>query len=153
MYKIITLFSALIVAIAMIGGCANWKHSDTGTLLGGAAGGALGSQIGHGSGKSIATVVGTLAGAALGNKVGHHFDQNDRQHFGTALESNQTGSTSHWSDPDNNKSYSVTPTRTYKQGNQPCRDFTMDAQVNGQPQKVTGTACRQSDGTWKVVNS
>lgn len=153
MYKTLSLVSALVLAVSMIGGCANWTNSDTGTLLGGAAGGALGSQIGSGSGTTIATVVGTLAGAALGNKVGQHFDQNDRQHFGTALESNQTGKTSSWSDPDNNENYSVTPTRTYQQGEQPCRDFTMDANVDGQPKKVTGTACRQSNGTWKVVNS
>ncbi|AWN16859.1 RT0821/Lpp0805 family surface protein [Salinisphaera sp. LB1] len=153
MYKTITLFSALVLAVSMIGGCANWKNSDTGTLLGGAAGGALGSQIGSGTGTTIATVVGTLAGAALGNKVGQHFDQKDRRQFGTALESNQTGKTTSWNDPNSNESYSVTPTRTYKQGNQPCRDFTMNATINGQPKKVTGTACRQPNGTWKVVNS
>lgn len=153
MYKTIGLLSVLLLAVSLIGGCANWKNSDTGTLLGGAAGGALGSQIGHGSGKSIATVIGTLGGAALGNKVGHHFDQKDRKHFGSALESNKTGKTSQWTNPDSNKSYSVTPTKTYKQGDQPCRNFTMDAQVKGQPKKVHGKACRQSNGTWKVVNS
>lgn len=153
MLKTIGLFSALLLAAAAISGCANWNRSDTGTLAGGAAGGAIGSQIGHGSGKTIAVVAGTLAGAALGNYVGHRMDQKDRQRLGSTLESNKTGSTSHWTNPDTDSSYSVTPTRTYKKGQQPCRDFTMNAKVNGKPKKVTGTACRQSNGEWKVVNS
>ena len=49
----------------------------TGTLLGGAAGGALGHQIGGGSGKDIATVAGALGGAYAGGKVAqqHYPDQ------------------------------------------------------------------------------
>ncbi|RJS93752.1 RT0821/Lpp0805 family surface protein [Salinisphaera sp. Q1T1-3] len=154
MNKTLTTLAAAAMAVVMLGGCANsgWNNSDTGTLLGGAAGGALGSQIGSGTGSTIATVVGTLAGAALGNRVGQHFDQKDRRQFGSALESNQTGNTSRWTNPDTNDTYSVTPTQTYQQGNQPCRKFTMNANVNGSPEKVNGTACRQSDGTWKVVN-
>lgn len=49
----------------------------TGTLLGGAAGGALGHQIGGGSGKDVATVAGALGGAYMGGKVAkeHYPDQ------------------------------------------------------------------------------
>ncbi|MDM4768949.1 glycine zipper 2TM domain-containing protein [Solimonas sp. SE-A11] len=49
----------------------------TGTLLGGAAGGALGHQIGGGSGKDVATVAGALGGAYAGGKVAqqHYPDQ------------------------------------------------------------------------------
>ncbi|MDA3920674.1 MAG: RT0821/Lpp0805 family surface protein [Salinisphaera sp.] len=151
MIKSLSLIGAVVLAVSSISGCANWSNSDTGTVVGGAAGGALGSQIGgKGAGRTIATVVGTLAGAALGNRVGGHFDNRDRNQLGSALESNQTGSTSSWTNPDTNNNYSVTPTRTYEQGNQPCRNFTMNANVNGKPEKVNGTACRQPDGTWKV---
>lgn len=150
MKKSLTLLGATALLVTSISGCANWQNSDTGTVLGGVAGGALGSQIGSGTGSTIATVVGTLAGAALGNKVGQRFDQKDRNQFGSALESNQTGNTSSWSNPDTNNNYSVTPTNTYQQGNQPCRNFTMNANVNGQPDKVQGTACRQPNGSWKV---
>ncbi|MES1926714.1 RT0821/Lpp0805 family surface protein [Salinisphaera sp. T31B1] len=150
MTKTISLVAAMLLSMATITGCANWQNSDTGTVLGGVAGGALGSQIGSGTGTTIATVVGTLAGAALGNRVGSRFDQRDRNQFGTALESNQTGNTSTWTNPDTNNNYSVTPTNTYNSGSQPCRNFTMNANVDGKPEKVNGTACRQSDGTWKV---
>ncbi|ROO37519.1 RT0821/Lpp0805 family surface protein [Salinisphaera orenii] len=150
MTRIPGLFTALLVSLTLVTGCAGWQNSDTGTVLGGVLGGAAGSQVGSGSGKTIATVVGTLAGAALGNRIGSNFEQSDRREFGSALESNQTGNTSSWQNPDNDASYSVTPTNTYESGNQPCREFTMDATVDGQPDTVTGTACRQSDGTWKV---
>ena len=40
-----------------------------GTLLGAAAGGLLGNQVGGGSGKKVATVVGALAGAQLGKQT------------------------------------------------------------------------------------
>ncbi|MEE4252133.1 MAG: glycine zipper 2TM domain-containing protein [Alcanivoracaceae bacterium] len=39
-----------------------------GTLLGAAAGGLLGNQVGGGSGKKVATVIGALAGAQLGKQ-------------------------------------------------------------------------------------
>lgn len=152
MHKTTALLCALIFATATVTGCANWSNSDTGTVAGGALGGLLGSQIGHGSGKTIATVVGALGGAALGNYVGNRFDQRDRKQFGSVLESQPTGHTSQWNNPDTDSSYSVTPTRTYKQNQKDCRDFTMNANVEGQTKKVTGTACRQADGQWKVVS-
>ena len=40
------------------------------TLLGAAAGGLLGNQIGGGSGKKVATVIGALAGAQVGSQTG-----------------------------------------------------------------------------------
>lgn len=154
MQRIITGLGAALMAVVLIGGCANsnWNRADTGSVVGGVAGGALGSQIGSGTGNTIATVVGTLAGAALGNRIGQRMDQRDRQHLGTALEKDRTGRTSQWTNPDTHKQYSVTPTRTYKQGNRPCRKFTMNTRINGRPKKVHGTACRQPNGTWQIVN-
>ena len=154
MKKTMSVIAAAAVSVALLGGCAgwDWNNSDTGTVLGGVAGGALGSQIGSGTGSTIATVVGTLAGGALGNYIGGRFDQRDRRQFGSALESNQTGNTSRWSNPDTDGTYAVTPTNTYRDGDQPCREFTMNANVEGKNDQVTGTACRQSDGSWRVVN-
>ncbi|MDB5968432.1 MAG: glycine zipper protein [Hydrocarboniphaga sp.] len=43
--------------------------SVVGTLLGGAAGGALGHQIGGGHGKDAATAVGAVGGAYVGHEV------------------------------------------------------------------------------------
>jgi surface antigen len=151
MTKSLTFLLALLLSVVLIAGCAqHYNKPATGTLLGGAAGGALGSQFGHGAGKTIATVVGALGGAYLGRRIGEHMQQSDRQRFGNALESEPTGHTTTWTNPDTNERYSVTPTHTNTSGNQPCRQYKMQAQVNGQPKTITGTACRQPDGTWRT---
>jgi hypothetical protein len=32
-----------------------------------------------------------------------------------------------------------------------CREYTATTTINGQPERVTGTACLQPDGTWRIV--
>ncbi len=48
-----------------------------GTALGGLAGGLLGSQVGGGSGKTVATIVGAAAGGYAGNRVQQGMQQRD----------------------------------------------------------------------------
>jgi len=153
MSKPITLTVILIAAIALLGGCANgeWTAGDTGSILGGVAGGAAGHQIGGGSGKTIATVAGAIAGSILGRRLGNKMSQRDRQQFGHALAGNSTGQTDSWSNSQTNNHYTVTPTSdSYQHDNRTCREFRMKAEVNGQPDHVTGTACRQPDGSWVI---
>lgn len=33
-----------------------------------------------------------------------------------------------------------------------CREYQTTARINGAPQKTYGTACRQPDGSWRIVN-
>ena len=66
------------------------------------------------------------------------------------FETYPTGSPGSWRNPDGTD-YTVTPTRTYETAQGPCREFTMRAIIGGQPDTVYGTACRQADGSWKVV--
>lgn len=48
-----------------------------GTAIGGLAGGLLGSQIGGGNGKTIATIAGAAAGGIAGNRVQENMQQRD----------------------------------------------------------------------------
>lgn len=96
---------------------------------------------GHGSRKGWTAACGTA-----GYLVSTSFVRQSSK----ALESNQTGQTSRWQDPDG-KNYSVTPTRTYYQNERPCREFRQTVEINGQTEILTGNACRQNDGTWKVM--
>ncbi|SVA64445.1 uncharacterized protein METZ01_LOCUS117299, partial [marine metagenome] len=34
----------------------------------------------------------------------------------------------------------------------PCREFTTTVLIGGEEQQGYGTACRQSDGSWKIIN-
>ena len=73
------------------------------------------------------------------------------QQHNQALEKNPVGTTTSWNDPDG-QSYSVTPTKTYYQGEVPCREFRQTVEIDGQVEVLTGKACRQADGTWKLVS-
>ncbi len=129
-----------------------------GTLLGAAVGGLLGSQIGGGTGNKIAIGAGVLAGGLLGNNVGSTLNCADQMQHGKAaqqaLESQPAGTTTSWQNPDANTSGSITPTTTYQRSDGAyCREFEQTVTIDGRYETATGTACRQPDGTWKVVNS
>jgi surface antigen len=154
---------AALVSFALVGplaGCAGSGYGDkqiAGSLLGAAGGAVVGSQIGGGSGRLAATAVGTLVGALAGSAVGQSLDNVDRLHAGraqyAALESAPVGQTIAWSNPDSGHHGSVTPTRTWQAGGgRYCREYQQTVVVGGQPQSAYGTACRQPDGSWQVVN-
>ncbi len=129
-----------------------------GTLLGAALGGLLGSQIGSGTGNKVAIGAGVLAGGFMGNRVGQSLDCRDVQyHNGTAqnsFETQRSGTTSQWANPDSGHAGSVTPTRTYQRTDGVyCRDFEQTITVDGDTELAGGTACRQADGTWQIVSS
>jgi surface antigen len=146
--------SGLVAASALLfPGCsAQPTQQEQGMVIGGILGGVLGAQVGGGRGRTVATIVGTLAGAAIGGAVGKSMDETDRLKTAHALESVRTGVPSTWRNPDTGNRYTVTPTRTYDSAQGPCREYTVDALVGGRPEKVYGTACRQPDGSWRVVS-
>ncbi|MFQ5535340.1 MAG: hypothetical protein ACE5EM_11030 [Sphingomonadales bacterium] len=43
------------------------------------------------------------------------------------------------------------PART-KASDQYCREYTTEIIINGEPQEAYGQACRQEDGTWKIMS-
>jgi len=82
--------------------------------------------------------------------AGYFLSSSFLQKHNRAMEYNKIGEASSWSDPDG-KQYSVTPTRTFAGPSDiPCRDFRQTVEINGQTEVLTGSACRQSDGTWKL---
>jgi surface antigen len=140
-----------------LSGCENMNRQDVGMVTGGILGGALGSQIGHGQGTTVAIIGGTLLGGALGGAIGRDMDETDRRQMQAALERNRTNQPATWTNPDTGASYQVTPVRTYTRKvphkkPQYCREFQNTATINGEVQKIYGKACRQPDGSWKVVS-
>jgi surface antigen len=120
-------------------------------VVGGVLGGVIGSQVGHGSGRVAATIVGTLAGVAIGGAVGRSMDDTDRLKTAQALETGRTGAPVRWVNPDTGRSYVMVPTRTVESQQGVCRDYTIDATIDGRVEKVHGTACRAPDGSWRVA--
>lgn len=146
------LIAGTIAVTMLLSGCQEVRNEQVGTVVGGGLGGLLGAQVGGGSGKIAAAVAGTLVGAYLGGQVGRSMDEVDRMKANRVLESNPTGQTSTWNNPDTGHHYEVTPTRTYQSdAGAPCRDYTTEAIIDGRREYVKGTACRQPDGTWRAI--
>lgn len=121
--------------------------------LGAIGGGIAGNQIGGGTGKIAATIAGTILGGALGAYMGSYMDHQDKANTNTVLETRPVGTTTSWSNPDTGGNFAVTPTNTFQtQSGQYCREFITDMQIGNEMQQVYGTACRQPDGSWQVVN-
>jgi surface antigen len=143
---------SILVLIMMLGGCASITNEQVGSVAGGVAGGLLGSTIGGGSGKVIAAAGGAFIGTVLGAQIGKYMDKVDRMQMQGALENTPTGETKSWKNPDNGNTYRISPTRTYYQGQQPCREYVTNAIIGGKQEKVVGQACRQADGSWRIVS-
>ena len=152
MNKLMSVIAVSCLSVSIIG-CQNMTKQDVGTVAGGVAGGLLGSQFGPGSGKNVAIAAGTLAGAYLGGAVGKSMDDVDRMKMNQALENNKVGQPAYWTNQKSDTRYKVLPTKNVTvQGNRYCREYTTTATVAGKQQQVYGTACRQPDGTWKMVS-
>ena len=128
-----------------------------GGIAGAALGGFLGSNIGGGSGRTVATIGGALVGGLLGNQVATQLTCQDQQSVysttQSTLEEYPTGKSASWNNPDSGNWGTVTPTRTYQNdARQNCRQFEQTIYIDGRPETGTGVACRQSDGTWQIID-
>lgn len=127
-----------------------------GSVLGGAAGAWAGSTIGSGGGNVVATATGTFLGAMIGSELGRGIDQSDMQHARRAqgrAYSAPIGQTIQWQNPETNNHGAVTPTRqgTSSSGDY-CREFQQTISVGGRQEQGYGVACRQDDGSWRIVS-
>ena len=147
--KISIVFS--LATLLLLTGC-NPTKQDIGTVVGAGSGAFIGSQIGGGTGKLAAVAIGTLLGGYIGGSIGQDMDELDQYKTQIALETNPTGSTMAWNNPDSGNDYSVTPTKTYESASGPCRDYTTEAVIDGRAEIIHGTACRGDDGSWHAAN-
>ncbi len=149
--------AALGLVAMLAAGCADQgAKQNVGTLLGGVGGAVAGSQFGSGKGRLVGVAAGTLLGALLGSEVGKSLDRADQQHLGTAnqraFETARSGTAVTWRNPDSGNYGTVVPQQAYQTNNgEYCREFQQTIHVGGQSQQGYGTACRQPDGTWKIV--
>ena len=124
-----------------------------GQLLGGAAGAAAGSQIGDGTGRIVAIVGGTLAGFLLGGEIGRTMDRADQLCVDQALEFAPDGQKIVWTEPATSGRYEMVPRQTFEaRDGRYCREYTAISRVGGRTAETYGTACRQPDGSWQIVN-
>lgn len=150
---------AAVTLIAFLAGaCSNSPYGQkqtVGTLGGAALGGLLGAQFGDGTGQLVATGAGVLIGGLIGSEIGRTMDEQDRMQANQAVtEAHQAplGETIVWNNPDSGNSGTVTPVRDGSTSSGLyCREFQQTVTVSGRTETAYGTACRQPDGTWRIV--
>ena len=126
-----------------------------GTLGGAALGGLLGAQFGAGTGRLVATGAGVLIGGLVGSEIGRQMDMNDRRYANAAINrayDAPVGNEIAWNNPESGNYGTVTPLRdgTSTSG-QYCREFQQTITIGGRREQGVGVACRQPDGTWRIV--
>ena len=149
------MLSALMaVAVA---GCST--KQEQGTAVGAVAGGLLGSAVGKGNGKIVGGLVGAVAGGIIGSEIGRRMDQRDRilaeQAEMEAFRGERYDVPYRWRNPDNGRYGEVVPgpyyRRAYSGGYWDCRDYRHTVYIDGRPEVMRGTACRQPDGSWRTI--
>ncbi len=143
----LTLSSTLLMS-----GCSNVSREQDHTIAGTIVGGAIGRQFGDGDGRDAMTIIGAIAGGMIGGKVGRELDREDQQKVSQTLESTPNYQKVAWNNPSTNTQYKFTPVNRYEgkvNGSRTtCRDYVMDAWIDGRMQQVRGRACKNTQGQW-----
>jgi surface antigen len=158
----------LLLLVLAVSGCASnsgsssqtsqWISDHEKTLIGGlgaaAAGGLIGAAFHAGPAGVIGgALLGGLVGAAVGDRMDAADKREQSQAAQKALETAPSGKSVAWRNPDSGNNGTVTPVRTYQSpSGQYCREYQQDITVGGQMHEAYGTACRQPDGSWKIVS-
>jgi surface antigen len=164
-------WAVILVAALAVAGCANgsggsstlsgaenWASQNTKTIIGGLGGATAGGLIGaalHGG--PLGIIGGALAGGLAGGAIGDFLDGRDKQQqqqaASRAMETAPSNSSVAWKNPDSGHSGTVTPVRTYQNSNgQYCREYQQTVNIGNQQHQAYGTACREADGSWKIVS-
>jgi surface antigen len=160
MKKILT---AVMATSLMLGACAPdgsiggmSQNEALGAGLGAVAGGFLGGQFGGGSGKTALAVAGALAGAWAGKSIATRLSAQDRGYYDSAAvqaQSAPVGKTITWYNPNSGAQGTITPTRVGQSGEgEYCREYQQTITVGGRTERAYGTACKQPDGSWRIVS-
>ncbi len=144
--------AVLGLAGTLLTGCVGMgPGQQLGTLGGAVAGGAIGSAISGGS--TTGTIAGALIGGFIGGEIGRGLDEQSRQRAAYAqYQALEYGSQQNWQSTTSNAYGYTVPGPTYQVNSYNCRDYTDTIYIDGIPQTVRGTACRNPDGTWQVVS-
>jgi len=157
--RLIPGFLSLALLLSACAGTEGEKQTAevVGGIFGFVIGHLVGSTIGSGSGQQVAQGVGAIVGVFVGRQLARDLTDGDNELFGEtvddSLENDDTGDTSTWENPDSGNAGSVTPTSDPYEtvSNTQCRDFESTIVVEGEVETANGRACRQDDGSWKIV--
>ncbi len=156
-------FSAIFAASLFLAACsatdqdANRKIGATaGTVIGAVIGSKVGGSFNDGGGKIMGASLGAIFGSLIGKEIAKTMSDTDMERADTTaqdtMETANTGQTVQWSNPDSGNSGTYKPTGDARLvDGKDCRDFDSSIIIDGKEQTAIGRACRQPDGSWKIV--
>jgi surface antigen len=142
--------TVVIILILITTGCATdtTTKGTKGAVIGGAVGTIAGQAIGH---NTEGTLIGLAVGGLLGYIIGNEMDKYDQAKLNKVYESSPSNQHTEWVNPDTKRKYSVKPRPAYKEpSGQICRDAEIRATIDGRPENVMSTACRDANGRWVI---
>lgn len=150
-----------VAAMLLLPACeAGRENEAVGSLIGGAIGALLGSEIGGGEEeRRIGVAVGAIIGSQIGGDIGRQLDDAARHRArvaeAEALSSASIGEPIRWEDPDNDYGPAEGTVTVKRQGRnedgRTCREYTHEVTIAGESETVVGTACLGEDGRWTAV--
>lgn len=146
---------AALAAFVPLAACSPGNNEGGSTVAGAVLGGIVGNQFGKGGGKVAATIAGAAVGGILGNEIGRKLDERDRllarEAEFEAWERGPPGRPVKWRNPDNGRYGEIVADAYYERDGRRCRNFYHRVYIDGRPETMRGTACRNFDGTWSQV--
>jgi surface antigen len=152
--KVLLPAVALILPLLLVACETTGPKTAIGGMGGAAAGGLLAAVAG---GNAAGIAAGTIIGGLVGGAIGSGLDAADRRYASQsahqALEYVPVGSSVSWQNPDSGHYGAIAPTRTYQTAEgYYCREYQQWVTIGGVQHSSYGTACRQPDGSWRIVN-
>jgi surface antigen len=151
------LLAGMITVMAFeMGGCTPGNNTMGSTAAGAIAGGLLGTAIFHN--QVAGAIGGALVGGVIGNQVGQYMDRQDKINMQSAIVNTPVNQEATWTSdkagPNGRPvTYTVKPVRNYTSHHRYCREYQTTITVGGKAkQPAYGKACRQPDGSWKIVS-
>ena len=131
------------------------QNSNNGNIIGALIGAILAYELGKDSSNKKAWIgLGLIGGWQFGGHYIKLTQRGQQLHSYTAyssLEHLPDNSTNTWNNPNSGNSGNFTVRNTNVYNGSPCREFTQTIYVGGRAQQGYGTACRQADGSWKII--
>jgi surface antigen len=133
------LGTAVVLLTAVLAGCASTSATRSG-----------------GDTKPSESVITSLGGGLIGGSIGEDLSSRDRRKAleaeYRALEYSQSGRTVAWASDRGTDRGEVVAAQPYRVGSQDCRQYVHTLFTGGASQTARGTACRNADGSWSLLN-
>jgi surface antigen len=143
-------FSAAVALLSVVAACAPPEGPE-------GMAPAAGPLLDGGGGRIQGRVADTLVSGFVGRGLGRQLDTGDIERSQTAQQRAYmapVGEPVTWANPDNGHRGTMTALRDGRDAaGRACREYRLTLTIGGNSETAYGTACREADGAWAIVNN